>query len=317
MSESNVTSNDDGATSRVPVKESSSVSLHYQMLTKTNYSTWAIKMSVYLQAQGVWDAIQPGTEVETRRDKIALTAIYETIPEENLLLISEKETAKEAWETLKTMYVGADRVKQAKLQTLKSEFEILRMKEAETIDEFAARLTAIVSKAAGLGGKIKESTIVKKLLVTVPNKCLPIVTSIEQFADLSTMTLEEAIGHLKTFEERIRGAGGEENESLLLMTEWKSRGKEFGRGSSSNPSKGHDKGFGRGRGRGRGCGRDTGRRNHNCDNEYEEKKKVDKRKVKCFNYNIMGHFASECRLKKEEKAYVAKKDDDEPALLMA
>lgn len=75
--------------------------------------------------------------------------------------------------------MGANQVKQVKLQTFKSGFEILYMKEAETIDDFAARLTTIISKPAGLGGKIKESTVVKKFLVTVPNKFLPIVTSIE------------------------------------------------------------------------------------------------------------------------------------------
>lgn len=108
MLKSNVTGNDDSATSCVPVKEGISISLYYPMLMKMNYLTWAIKMCVYLQAQGVWDAIQPGTVVETRRDNMALAGIYEAIPEENLLLISEKETANKEWETLKTMYVGVD-----------------------------------------------------------------------------------------------------------------------------------------------------------------------------------------------------------------
>ncbi|XP_020270454.1 uncharacterized protein LOC109845593 [Asparagus officinalis] len=238
MPKSSASSSDDAATSTRLMRENTGVSLHYPMLSKTNYAVWTIKMRVYLQAQGVWDAIQPGIDVETRKDKMALAAIYEAIPEENLFLIAEKETAKEAWETLKTKYVGADRVKQAKLQTLKSEFETLRMKEAETIDDFADRLTAIVSKSVGLGGKIEESTIVKKFLRAVPNKYLPVVTSIEQFCDLTTMALEEAIGRLKTFEERIRGTGGEEDEHLLLTKmEWKARLKESDEGSSSNMSK--------------------------------------------------------------------------------
>nr|GEZ40885.1 inositol transporter 4-like isoform X3 [Tanacetum cinerariifolium] len=52
-----------------------SVTLHYPMLTKTNYSMSAIKMRVNLQAQGVWDATQR-EGVEERQDRMALAAIY-------------------------------------------------------------------------------------------------------------------------------------------------------------------------------------------------------------------------------------------------
>jgi len=37
---------------------------------------------------------------------MALAAIYQGIPEETLLLIAEKETAKEAWTMLKTMHIA-------------------------------------------------------------------------------------------------------------------------------------------------------------------------------------------------------------------
>lgn len=45
---------------------------------------------------------------------MALAAIFQGVPEEILLLLAEKETAKDAWDTLKTMNVGTDRVKEAR-----------------------------------------------------------------------------------------------------------------------------------------------------------------------------------------------------------
>lgn len=36
-----------------------SVGLNYPMLGRNNYSVWAIKMKVFMQAQGVWDAVEP------------------------------------------------------------------------------------------------------------------------------------------------------------------------------------------------------------------------------------------------------------------
>ena len=77
---------------------------------------------------------------------MALAAIYGGIPEETLFLLAEKKTAKAAWKALKTMHLSADRVKEARVQTLKSEFEGMRLKETESIDDFAMRLTTIVNQ---------------------------------------------------------------------------------------------------------------------------------------------------------------------------
>ena len=60
---------------------------------------------------------------------MALAAIYQAILEDVLLMLDETDTAKEAWETLKMMHMGADRVKEAKAQNLRSDFEVIRMKE--------------------------------------------------------------------------------------------------------------------------------------------------------------------------------------------
>lgn len=116
------------------------ITLHYPMLSRNNYAAWAIKMRVFMQAQGVWDAVEPRTSntvVEVKKDKMALAAIYQGIPEDLLLSLAERKSAKEAWEALKTMYLGADRVKNAKVQTLKAEFEVLTMKETDCVDDFA------------------------------------------------------------------------------------------------------------------------------------------------------------------------------------
>lgn len=61
--------------------------------------------------------------VEDITDKVALAAIYQGIPEDILLFVAEKKTAKKAWKAIKTMSFRADRVKTARIQTLKDEFE--------------------------------------------------------------------------------------------------------------------------------------------------------------------------------------------------
>lgn len=66
----------------------SSFGLSYPMLTKTNYTAWALKMKVFMQAHGVWEAIEPKdpkAAVEDKIDKRALAVIYQGVPEDVLL----------------------------------------------------------------------------------------------------------------------------------------------------------------------------------------------------------------------------------------
>lgn len=129
-----------------------------------------------------------------------------------------KKTAKEVWDSLKTRYLGADRVKKARLQTLKSEFDNLRMKEDESIDEFTAKLSGMATNYSNLGATLENAALVKKLLDFVPNKFFLVIAGIEQFYDIDTIPFEEAICHLKAYDERVclPSGHGNINRQLLL-----------------------------------------------------------------------------------------------------
>lgn len=103
---------------------------------------------------------------------MALAAIYQGIPKDALLLVAEKRTAKEAWNTLRTMHLGADQVKKARVQTLKTEFDALRMKDNENINDFGMKLTSVLNKIRSLGDRMEEVYVVRKLLRAVSGKFL-------------------------------------------------------------------------------------------------------------------------------------------------
>nr|GFB58455.1 zinc finger, CCHC-type [Tanacetum cinerariifolium] len=109
---------------------------------------------------------------------------------------------------------------QARLQTLKSDFEMLHMKEDETIDTLTTKLTTLVNKAASLGYTMKDEELIRKLLNAVPDRYLQIVASIEQYSDLDEMTLEAAISRLKTYEEKIKYKKGKQvdNQEKWIFT---------------------------------------------------------------------------------------------------
>ncbi|XP_074362527.1 uncharacterized protein LOC141702818 [Apium graveolens] len=207
-----------------------SYGLSYPTLARNNYTAWALKMKVVMQAQGVWRAIEPidpKVAVEEKADNVALAMIYQGLPEDVLLTIASKKTAKDAWDTIKVLCQGADKAKRARIQNLKSEFEMLHMNETEQIEDFQMRMIGLVTNIRALGETMDESYIVKKLLRAVPTRFLQITSTLEQFGDLENMSVEEAVGALKAHEERVKGkTETKENQLMLTEEEWAKRDGE-------------------------------------------------------------------------------------------
>ena len=74
--------------------------------------------------------------LKARRDQdiIATWLLQSCIEESIFLRISGATSAHQAWNLLASAYKGTDRVKIVRLQTLRLQFESLKMKESETVD---------------------------------------------------------------------------------------------------------------------------------------------------------------------------------------
>lgn len=140
----------------------SSSSIKCPMLTKDNYTVWAIRMKVALKVNKVWEAIEIEDEA-SEKNSMAIALLFQSIPESLILQVGELDSAKAVWEAIKTRHVGAERVKEARLQTLMAEFDRLKMKESDTIDSFVGKLSEISSKTSSLGETIEETKLVKKI----------------------------------------------------------------------------------------------------------------------------------------------------------
>jgi len=173
-----------------------------------------------MEDQGVWEVVEPpeGTSTaqtadQSSKDKKVRAHLLQCLPDDLLMQVAKKKTGKEVWDCLKSRFVGAERVRDARLQTLKSEFDALKMGEDEALDDYAGKLTGMLVKFSNLGGTLEDMAMVKKLFDTVPEKFINVVVGIEQFYDLKTVRFEEAVGRLKTFEERTQqGAGSSKTE---------------------------------------------------------------------------------------------------------
>ncbi|XP_022024720.1 uncharacterized protein LOC110925057 [Helianthus annuus] len=186
------------------------------------------------------------------------------------------------------------RIREAKIEQLEIEFESLRMKETKSIDSFAGRISQLVTKAA----------------------------------NLKAMTFQEAIGRLKTFEDKIKVIESlAENQGNLM----------FANGESSSKSKSYKNTRGRGRdglsyrgkrqdqddenqdGSQSRDGQDQGSKQagQRRTNDRQRGRK-DRSQVQCYRCDKFGHFTSGYpdRMKKQDEANLAKSDDFNPSLFM-
>ena len=94
---------------------------------------------------------------------------------------------KEIWDKLKNIYEGDGKVKEAKLQNYRGQFENLKMKEEENIAAYFLRVDEIRNIIRGLGERIEESIIVQKILRSLPMRFDSKISAIEERSYMDTI----------------------------------------------------------------------------------------------------------------------------------
>jgi hypothetical protein len=138
-------------------------SVNYPLLVKTNYNDWALLMKIKLEARLLWAVVDPG-DVDFQVDRMALDAICSAVLPELISTLTTKPSTKEAWESIKIMRVGRDRVRKGSSQKLRREYELLAFYDGESVKDFSMRLTSLMNQMATLGDPEPDDKIVEKYL---------------------------------------------------------------------------------------------------------------------------------------------------------
>ena len=188
---------------------------------------------------------------------------------------------------MKQKYQGSTRVKRAQLQPLRKEFEVLQMKEGESVDAYFAQTLIIANKMKIHGENMQQVMIIEKILRSMTSKFDYVVCSIEESNNLDTLTIDELQSSLLVHEQRMNGHGGDE-QALKVAYDDRIGGRGGGRA----------RGVFRGRGRGKG------------------RQAFNKVIVECYKCHQLGHFQYKCP-KWEKEANYAELEEKEEMLLMS
>jgi len=222
--------------------------------------------------------------------------LFQAIDRAILETILKKDIAKDIWDSMKKKYQDTTRVKRAQLQALRKEFEILHMKEGESINDYFARTLSIANKMRIHGESLEDVAVIEKILRSMTHKFDYVVCAIEESNDIDSLSIDVLQSSLLVHEQRMTKYAVE--EQALKVTTYE--------GTTS---------LGRGRGlggfRGRGTGKGRGRQLL-----YNQGVQFNKASAECYHCHKLGHYQYESPDKeKETKVNFAKTEGE--MLLMA
>ncbi|GAU31045.1 hypothetical protein TSUD_214810 [Trifolium subterraneum] len=233
-----------------------------------HYDHWAMLMENLLRSKEFWSLIENSVTVapvnataeqqqianESKpKDLKAKNFLFQAIDRTILETILNRETSRDIWESMRQKYQGSNKVKRAQLQALRKEFEMLHMKDNESVDAFFSRTLAITSKMTAHGETMTQTIVVEKVLRSMSSRFNYVVCSIEEAHDATTLTIDELQASLLVHERRMQPLHDRDEEQALKI-------------SSIN------RGRGRGRMGGRSGGRGSGRQTNYA--EYDKNQEV-------------------------------------------
>jgi hypothetical protein len=268
----------------------------------------------------MWEAVRYG-DVDYYEDRRVLDALITAVLSKMQFSLSKKRTTKEAWNAITVARIGSDRAHKTILQALRKEWENLAFKPGEDVDDFALRLNTLQQKMMQFGDETySEERAVEKLFRCILEKYKQIARSIESLLDLSTMSIEEAIGRLKVVDgdepQPLSGPTTVGGKLHLTQEQWEACQGDGKKGESPPSTGGHKRHKSRGgtQGGAQGCAEGSARGDAPDGAAGNQKPARDSA---CHNCGTLGHWAKECRQERRGEAHIAQVEEEEPALLLA
>ncbi|GJZ21041.1 hypothetical protein Tco_0558080 [Tanacetum coccineum] len=213
-------------------------------------------------------------EIEDSETKLMKETPYELFEDDQKMKLGKNNEAK------MTLY-NALPLKNCQIDLLTQEYENFSITNEETIVSGFTRFNTIVTSLKSLDPDYPSKNHVRKFLHALPVKWRAKVTTIEEAKDLATLPLDELIENLKVYEMVL------DNDGVGSMTT-KEKVKSLALKAKVTREQTSDDSDSQGE----------------SDTDIDEEEEAKAFNLLARNFRKEGHFASECRKPKENKAFV-------------
>lgn len=163
-------------------------------------------MRFYLRSIGLWCVVENDIEPtplttnpslarirahedeKLKKDR-AITCLHVGFTDSIFTKIMNMQTPKQVRDKLQSEYEGSNRFIAFRLLTLKREFELMKMKDSETVKEYLGRLTDCANQIRLLGEFISDQKVVENIMVLVPQRFEAKLLAIEKTYDFESLTI--------------------------------------------------------------------------------------------------------------------------------
>eukprot|EP00253_Pinus_taeda_P016596 PITA_16596 len=114
----------------------------------------------------------------------AINTLLGCLSQSESVKVMQYNKANEIWDKIVLSYEGDEQVKREKLQTLRIQYENLRMYNDESVANYFLRIDEIVNFMKSLGEEIKDAVVVEKVLRSLSPKFESKVSVIEEKENL-------------------------------------------------------------------------------------------------------------------------------------
>ncbi|XP_019465338.1 PREDICTED: uncharacterized protein LOC109363527 [Lupinus angustifolius] len=242
---------------------SSGFSLTLPILDSKNYDRWRNHMKAIFGFQEVLEIVQKGYQEIGDGATEAQRAMY-------------NEAKKKDCKALFLIYQGVD--------------------AADSIADYMTKILTLSNQMRSCGKAMKEKSIVEKVLRTLTCKYDHIVVAIEESKNLEELKIEELQASLQAHELRIKGRSSSRGSDQALMSRhnkknsenWNQKTKDKGQNSrwktnESGSSRKYEH---------KSARNGDPEKGKQTQRSFDGRKKLDKKKLQCYNCRNYGHFAS-------------------------
>ncbi|GJT44231.1 putative ribonuclease H-like domain-containing protein [Tanacetum coccineum] len=186
---------------------------HY--LAHTNYHIWKViqnengHVSITTDTQGQIKVLPPRTAEEIlakERERKARTTLLMALPEDHLVKFHKMNDAKEMWEAIKSRFDGNDKSKKMQKYILKQQFEGFSVSNSEGLHKGYDRFQSLLSQLEIHGAGVPTEDVNEKFLKSLPFAWFQVSLIMRTKPEVDSLSFDDLYNNLRVFENDVQGS---------------------------------------------------------------------------------------------------------------